>query len=65
MLDYPTPDEEPCFDFEVTITIKANGYVFAKNQDEAVKQILAKNWDEISVDYSTIDNVELENIRRG
>ncbi len=54
---------EKCFNFDVTVTIKAKGYVFARNEAEAINLINSKQWDEVTVDYRTIENINITKIK--
>ncbi len=54
---------EKCFNFDITVTINAKGYVFARNEDEAINLINSKQWDEVTVDYRTIENINITKIK--
>lgn len=55
--------DEKCFNFEVTATIKAKGYVFARNEQEAINLIDNNQWDEITVDYKSMRDIDITKIK--
>lgn len=54
---------EKCYNFEVNTTIKAKGYIFARNEAEAINLINSKQWDEITVDYKSMENITVKKIK--
>ena len=63
MWDNPVPDDEkPCFNFTVKMNVTATGYIFANNIEEARELIQSQEWDEIEVDSSTYDVIDIDEV---
>ena len=52
----PEKKEYKCYRFKADISIKGEGYVYAKNEEEAKKLIYLGSWDEL--ERKSIENVE-------
>ena len=53
---------EKCFNFEAQAKCKMKGYIFANNIEEARELIRSKEWDEIEVDSSTYDDIDIDKV---
>lgn len=56
MWDNPEPEYNyKCFNFEVVVTEVLHGYVWAKNQQEAIDLINKGKWDEATAYPDSLD----------